>query len=542
MIPSITTALGAGSGIDTQALIENLSTAVKAPKEAAIKKREDLNAARITSLGEAAGAIDSFAAALSQLVSGGTLFSQPTVSDATVLGASAVAGSDLGSLNAQLEVTQLAGSQTLVSQYFASEATAVGTGTTNLTVGSQSYTVTITAANNSLAGFAQAINDTNSGVTASIVTDANGARLVLKGRSGAANAFSLAAPRGGVFAPTPALAKFDYAAATNSGNMTRTQTAQDAIVKVDGVEVRRATNSFSDVIAGVQIDLKKAAPGTVVTLGVQRPSAAIKTGVEDFVFAYNELHALLAKATASAVSNGGEDGPLRRDNGIREMQRELARLTTTAIASGGSYATLAEIGVATNRDGTLRVDAVTLERALSSNPDGVEALFNPRQHSSSPNLVIASKYAAAKAGTYTLTNMVAKNGATPASGTIDGAAMIQSDDSVIAPTTSKAAGLIVRVLANTASATITVDLGLGGALKQIRDELQARTGPLAGSRERYAKETRAIADDRIKMEARHESYRERLTTQFSGMERRVNAFKATQSYLDQQIKMWANDD
>ena len=542
MIPSITTALGAGSGIDTQALIESLSTAVKAPKEAAIKKREELNAARITSLGEAAGAIDSFAAALSQLVSGGTLFSQPTVSDATVLGATAIAGADLGSLNAQLEVMQLAGSQTLVSQYFASEATAVGTGETVITIGSQTYTIAVTSANNSLAGFAKAVNDSDSGVSASIVTDANGARLVLKGRSGAANAFSLTAKKGGLFGGNPALAKFDYAAATNSGNMTRTQTAQDAIVKVDGVEVRRQSNSFSDVIAGVQIDLKKAAPGTVVTLGVQRPSAAIKTGVEDFVFAYNELHAMLAKATASAVSNGGEDGPLRRDNGIREMQRELARLTTTVIASGGAYATLAEIGVATNRDGTLRVDAATLDRALSTNPDGVEALFNPRQHSSSPNLVIASKYAAAKAGTYQLTNLVAKNGTNPASGTMDGVAMISSDDSLIAPVSSKAAGMVVRVLANTASATITVDLGLGGALKQIRDELQARTGPLAGSRERYAKETRTLADDRIKMEARHESYRERLTTQFGGMERRVNAFKATQSYLDQQIKMWANDD
>ena len=113
--------------------------------------------------------------------------------------------------------------------------------------------VTITAANDNLDGLAKAINDANAGVTASVVTDANGARLVVKGETGEAKAFTLSVPGG----TTSGLERFASAAMTDAA-----QEAQDAIVRLDGVEVTRAANSFSDLIPGVQIDLKSAKPGT----------------------------------------------------------------------------------------------------------------------------------------------------------------------------------------------------------------------------------------------------------------------------------------
>jgi flagellar hook-associated protein 2 len=535
MVTSIGFSLGAGAGIDTKAIIDGLSNAAKAPKDALLKKREETNTAKISALAEAAGAIDGFASALSKLVSGGTLFTQPTVSDPSLLTAVAVAGADIGELSAQVEVRQLAQAQSLVSTSFASASDPIGQGELTLTTGTGSYAITIDSSNDSLNGLAKAINDKFSGVTATVVTDSNGSRLMLKGLTGEANAFTLsvAAGAGG------GIERFAYDPMA-SGGMTAAQAAQDAVVRLDGVEVRRGANSFTDLIAGVQIDLKKAAVGTTVSLGIARPTAAISQAVSDFVDAYNELQEMLAQATA-AGSNGAAGGPLRGDTGIRQMQRQLAALTTTELSSVGAYRTLAEIGVATNRDGTLRVDAARLAEALATDPKAVEALFNPRQHSSDPSIVITSKLGATKPGTYTLTNLVAASGGVGASGEIDGVAVSSTGSILVAPFTSAAKGLIVRVDADVASATVTVDAGLGGALQAVRDALRAADGPFAATQARLDKEAKAINEDREAHERRSQAYYNQLVTSFTAMDRQVGAFKATQSYLEQQIKIWTGD-
>jgi flagellar hook-associated protein 2 len=211
------------------------------------------------------------------------------------------------------------------------------------------------------------------------------------------------------------------------------------------------------------------------------------------------------------------------------------------LSSQGSFKTLAEIGVATNRDGTLSINRVRLKSTLESDPSGVEALFNPTQHSSSPLVAIFSGMGKTKPGTYTLTNLVPESGGIAASGEFDGVAGTGIGQYLSAPIGSAAQGLSVEVKGAVASATVTVDLGLGGALQAIRDAVRSRTGPFAKTQERLSAETKAIAKDRAAMEARFKVRYDQLVTSFTAMERQVSSFKATQSYLDQQIKMWTND-
>ena len=85
-----------------------------------------------------------------------------------------------------------------------------------------------------------------------------------------------------------------------------------------------------------------------------------------------------------------------------------------------------------------------------------------------------------------------------------------------------------------------VDSGLGGALQAIRDAVRASTGPFASAQERLREEAETIAEDRETLETRSETYYNQLVSSFTAMERRVSSFKATQSYLDQQVKMWTN--
>jgi flagellar hook-associated protein 2 len=530
MTTSIGYALGAGSGLDIQALVTDLANAARAPKETLIASREAANQAKISGLAQVSSAIDSFASALTSLISGGTLFSQPSVSDSSVFTASALAGSRIGNLAASVEVRQLAQAQTSASTYLASGTTAVGEGTLTITVGGGTpVDITIDSTNNNLNGLAKAINDKNAGVTASVVTDSNGARLVVKGKTGAANAFTLAVPGG----TTSGLERF----ATDA--MTTPLAAQDAIVRLDGVEVLRSTNSFSDLITGVQIDLKSAKPDVPVSVGVARPTAAISQGVQDFVSAYNELMNLIAEQTRAGAA--GEAGALRGDIGVRELQRRLSALPTTILSSTGDGPhTLAELGVRTNRDGSLGVDGSRLAAVLASDPDGVEALFNPGQYSSSPFLTIKSLIGKVAPGTYTITDVVPAAPPTAASGKVNNMAMTGVGANLVAPQGSAAIGLILGVSGAVTSATITIDPGLGGALQSIRDALRARGGAFASAQERLDKEADRIAEDREKLETSSSKYYNQLLTTFTAMDSRVSAFRATQSYLDQQIKIWTN--
>jgi len=527
--------LGIGSGLDVKSLVDNLAAAAKGPKEAQLAKREEANAAKVSQLALVSQGIDSFASALSSLISGGTLFSQPSLSDSSVLSATAIRGARLGGLSASIEVTHLAQAQTLSSVPLPARTDPVGQGDLTLVTSTGSFTVSITAANDNLDDLAKAINDAGAGVSASVVTDISGARLVVKGATGAANAFTLSVPNGTV----SGLERFAFGPGV-TGGMTEALEARNAALIVDGVPIERATNSFNDLIAGVQIDLKRAAPGVPVAMGVARPDAAISQGVADFVAAYNELMTMVNAATAPGLD--GEAGVLRGDLGMREMRAGLARLPTMILSSEGDGPhTLAEIGVRTNRDGSLSLDASRLASALASDPQGVEALFNPGQRSSSALLTINSLVGKVKPGTYTITNVVPGVSGGDASGLIDGLAMLGAGDNLVAPAGSAALGLILGVNGAVASATITIDAGLGGALQLLRDSLRASSGPFAGSNDRLAAEAKVIAKDRDALELRSEKYYNQLLASFTAMERQVSAFKATQSYLEQQVKMWTGD-
>jgi flagellar hook-associated protein 2 len=533
---SIANSLGIGGGIDTGSLIEQLSEASRAPKDAILKAKEDLNTAQISAVGQASSAISSFSSALTQLINGGTLFTQPTVSESSVFTATALPGARIGSLSTQLEVRQLAQAQSLVSENLDDINATVGKGKITLTTKSGSFDVTVDDTNNNLIGLARAINLKGAGVIASIVEDSNGARLVLKSATGADQAFTLAVDP----AAEADLGRFAYGPGV-TGGMTRAQQAQDALLKLDGVSVSRSSNTISDLVEGVKIELKSAKIDTPISLGASRPTTAIKQAVTDVVDTYNALKATLDELTA-AKSGSAAAGPLHGDSGVRTLRAQLSRLTATVLASGGTYSTLAEIGVATQRDGTLTVDSARLDAAITNDPDSVEALFNPGQTSDNPLVKITSAYGRTKPGTYTVTNLVPGDTITPASGNIDGKPAIGAANRLVASINSGAAGLVIEPQAAVTSATITVDLGLGGALKAISDLLTSSTGPFSSSGSRLKQQAADLVEDRAKMESRETKYHDQLVKQFTVMSTRVASIKATQSYLEQQVALWTKSD
>lgn len=384
MADSIAVTLGAGSGIDTKALVSSLIDAQFGPKTQALTSRKETLTAQISALSQLRSGLSGFSTALTGLVSGGTLSTQPVSADTSVLNVGLLPGANIAGLSASVEVKQLATAQVVTSGLVADKTAAFGKGTLTITLGTATYsgnaptgfapkagatpvTVTIGDDQNSLSGIANAINAAKAGVTATVITDATGSRLSVKGQTGAEQAFTIDVTED---AGAPGLSALAFN--TGAQPMTLTGKSDDAVVALDGINVRRANNSISDLIAGVKLDLVKAAPGQTIAINTTPPTAALSQAVTDIVETYNQLIGI-AKTDTDPTS-----GVLRADNGVKELMRRLRELTSRDMNASGSTdepKTLAQLGVKTNRDGTLSIDPVTLQKALSEAGPAVEKII-----------------------------------------------------------------------------------------------------------------------------------------------------------------------
>ncbi|MGB3928068.1 MAG: flagellar cap protein FliD N-terminal domain-containing protein, partial [Sphingobium sp.] len=158
---SILTSLGAGSGIDTASLVASLVQATREPKEGAITSRQSLNSARISALASAVGSLDTFADALTAVLSDAAYTGTPNSNDASIASVSLLSGGTPQGLPAQLTVEQLATGRVLNSSATAGATgtSPVGTGSITITTeGGATKTITIDSTNNSYAGLAAAVN------------------------------------------------------------------------------------------------------------------------------------------------------------------------------------------------------------------------------------------------------------------------------------------------------------------------------------------------------------------------------------------------
>lgn len=359
---SITAALGAGSGLDTVALVDQLANAARAPREKALANAETLNSARISALGSTRAAIDQFADALASLFTAEGYAPVPASSSTAIATASLIAGARPDSGGFALTVTQLASAQSWRSATYADVNAAIGLGALTLTGADGTATIDIVPANASIGGLAAAINAAGVGVQARVLTDADGTRLILTGREGSGGGFTLTADAGA----SPELT-------TLVSGMTQTAAAADALVSVDGTPLRYASNRVDDLWPGVAVNLASLG-STRIT--IPEPTKGMADLLGEFVTAYNSLRSALNKATA-AGSSSDSGGPLAGDARVRGVMRALAGVTTAVLGSAEGLSTLSDLGVKTLRDGTLSFDKAGFDRAYAASPDAVRRLIDP---------------------------------------------------------------------------------------------------------------------------------------------------------------------
>jgi len=378
------TSLATGSGIDTASLVTSLVQAQFATKTDALKAQQDAVTAQISGISTLKSDITTFATALKTLTTNGSLQSQPQTTNSNVLTASAQSGAVLTGLTASITVSQLASAQVATTQTaIADRSTVLGSGQFTLTLGTATYSsdgsqmtgftagsgtpVTIDVTDGSLDSIASAINAKKAGVTASVVTDVDGkAYLSLKGASGTTQAFTLQATSD----PSGALAQLNVGIGATGTKLS--SIAQNAKLTVDGVSVERASNTVTDLINGVKLQLNGTSP-VPVSLTATTQTDALKQAITDFVDSYNTVLADIKTQTDP------QNGPLKSDPAAQGLLNSLRSLTTRSLlahAQPGTPTTLAEIGIQTNRDGTLSVDDTAVTNALNTYPASLEAIFS----------------------------------------------------------------------------------------------------------------------------------------------------------------------
>lgn len=369
-----TSGIVGGSSIDVNSLVSQLVAAERKPLDDQLTRANAKVTLQISATSALLGSLSTFQASLSGLRTT-TAFSgrATTTTDNTIATASATSTAAPGRYD--IEVEQLATSHQISSTAFAGgSTTVVGTGQLTISVGGSSFNVNVASPANTLADIRNAINTAtgNPGVTATIINAADGAHLVLTSAStGAANTIQVT--------QAGTLDQLVYTTG-NQANYTQLRAAQDAIVNVAGYETTSATNVLEDVIDGVSINILKAEPGTTVGIDVSYDKAGATKKVNEFVAAYNQLRTMLTGLGGyNAATKTG--GPMLGDPLLTGIDAEIRRTLSSPVeaAGGGAVQTLADIGITTQADGTLKVDTAKLDAAMNNNFDAVSRLFGTEE-------------------------------------------------------------------------------------------------------------------------------------------------------------------
>jgi len=363
---------GLGSGIDFSVIRDAILDQRARPVSQMQSKVGDYNS-RIEALKQLNTALATLTGA-SEALTNRDLGTGRSVStgDATVMTATANSAANLG--NYDIAITRLASNLAQASKSFSSSSAAVldggaATATFELRKGgaSEGATITIDSTNNTLAGLRDAINAANAGVTASIIDvngDGTGQQIVLNSKDlGASGRVEIVETTS-----TGTLAVLNLRSLNPpDGDFTKL----DASLTVNGLNITRSTNTISDAVAGVTLNLKKTGAATI---GVTQ-STEIENKLRGFINAYNAIQEF-SNTQYKKDSKNRPTGVLAGDTTLRNIGQQL-RQAVGAISNdnGGALTSLAAIGITRSETGMLAIDSAAFNEALKTRPDDVKAVL-----------------------------------------------------------------------------------------------------------------------------------------------------------------------
>jgi flagellar hook-associated protein 2 len=412
------TSTGLGTGLDINSIVTGLVAAEKDPQIAQITKDAEQATAQISALGQVNSLLSSLKSSYSSLNKNSTYNSaSASSSDSSIVTATTGFGATPGTYD--LEVQALAQPHTLITKatnLYTSVNDVVGGGSIQIRFGSYSgasftpdanstnQNITI-AANATLTDIRDTINNGSYGITAGILYDGTGYRLTLQNDKSGVNAAMeiTTTDDDGNNTDATGLSVLAYDGTTN--NLDQTLAAQDAKVVFNGIVVTRDNNSVDKLIDGVTFDLKSAKIGTNVKVTVSPDTTTIESEIRAFVDNYNNVATKIAEFTA--FNSPTDKGVLIGDASVRSIESFMRSILNTRLTDiSGSIKSMADLGITTNRDGTLDINEdsstglAVFSDVLANNIADVASFFAKSGNPSNSSVDYVSSSSLTKEGTY----------------------------------------------------------------------------------------------------------------------------------------------
>lgn len=536
---------GIGSGLDIKSIVESSVAAQIMPLQQKQDKKVQGVQTEISAIGQLKNNLAGLKAALGNLSDLNKLYStQSNLSDTGYITPTLSAKAAKGTY--QIEVAQLAQKQSLATGYFPNSNSSIDNGSITINFGTYNsdkttftnnataapVTINIPPGGDSLTSIRDAINNSKSGVNATIVQDAQGYRMTItSSQTGENYAMKI----------TGTISALGYDPTQGSSSLNETTAAQNSNVKINGLLLNQSTNSLSTAIAGVTLDLNKAEVGKIITMSITDNRDQLSGLINDFVSKYNDTLAYLTNLTGyNADTKKG--GPFQGDPQFRSLKLSLNQWATTPQTnSNTNIKSLADLGIVTNRQGMLEVNQKKLTSAMENNYAEIGTLFAKTATATDSNIRINSINSNVPAGSYSV-NLTEFTPGVSMSGQI-GQLPATSSDGFTLSGSKLLGGLSINVLSGTTGdrGKIVVNDGLAVSMNQLLDTYtDSNKGDLKKRSDQLQKQINQLGLEQTGIERRSETLSKRYYAQWNALDLLISNSKSTTDFLTKQLDQFSS--
>ncbi|MFP5596311.1 flagellar filament capping protein FliD [Kluyvera sp. 142486] len=372
--------LGIGSGLKLSDILDSLTAAEKATLTP-ITKQQTSYSAKLSGYGTLKSSLEAFQTANTALSKADLFTATTTASSTTAFSATTTGNAIAGKYT--ISVTQLAQAQTLTTSATQKDSkTAIATSDSVLTIqqggDKKPVTIDISAANSSLTGIRDAINNAKAGVSASIINVGGAYRLsITSNDTGKDNGMTLSVSGDSAL---QSFMGYNGTKGDAANGMLESVTAQNAELTVNNVAIENSSNTISDALEDITLNLNDVTTGNQ-TLTITQDTTKAQAAVKAWVTAYNALQDTFSSLTKYTAVDPGSDsqnannGALIGDTTLRTIQTQLKSALSNTLSTS-SYKTLAQIGITSDPStGELEVDDDKLSAALKKDSSAVGTLI-----------------------------------------------------------------------------------------------------------------------------------------------------------------------
>jgi flagellar hook-associated protein 2 len=542
---------GTVSGLDTETLIES-AVATKTAAATALDTQVSTDGSRITAYQQIQSYMNALESSLLALNSAtnstglsatgasgtpGSAFASKSVSYTTSDGSSATsllsvtADSTAATGTHRIIVQQVAQAMQVTGTAQTSDTTALGyTGSFALNLdGNSASTINVTSGM-SMEDVENAINATTStsGVSADILQSSSGYELVLAGSS-TDQQINVSGVTGDDV--------LTGIGVTNAGGgfATVSQVAQGAQISLDGATVTSTTNSFTNVLTGLDIDVTNAAPSTTITATLGNDTSDVETAINSVITNYNTLRDYLAaEQTVNSDGSINSDQYLYNDPIVNDSAQALSSILTS-LSGSGTINSLASIGITLDSDNHLVVSNQTaLTNALDNNYSSVSALFQTQATSTDANLSVVTNTTSLSTGSLSIAITTDGSGTiTGASANGDASAFTISGDELVGAAGTPYAGMTLKYTGtNSTTATMSFTPGMADQLTNTLDGYaNSDTGIIATQITAVQSNDTTLTAESTQIKSDAANYEQTLIDKYAQMETAISTADTLKSQI-----------